>query len=80
MTEVVPMVGELYQVKHYNYRSRVTVSEGDIMLIVDIENLDTAPAPWKRNISLLTNGNIRNMSFTDFKNLIRHGELAKVEV
>ena len=73
------MVGELYQVKQYNYRSRVPVEKGDIMLVVDIESLDMAPTPWKRNITLLTNGKIRNMSFTDFKALVRHGEMVKVE-
>ena len=80
MNSVEPMIGELYQVKQYNYRSKVPVDKGDILLIVDIESAETAPVPWRRNISVLTNGKVRNMLFTDFKNLIRHGEMSKVEV
>jgi len=79
MTEVVPMVGELYQAKNSIFRGSAAIEKGEVLLVADIEELETAPAPWKRSIFFLSNGRVKNMMLTDFKALVRYSELVKVE-
>ena len=81
MMEDEVYVGKLYRIKKHNVWVRGTgfqFHEGDMILCVSLERPEDSAALWRRQMTILHNGTLNNMFFTDFKGLLRHDEMEEL--